>query len=76
MKSRSMYHKYLQERGFIDIIDPPNVHLKSKAATIIFLIFVVTFIFLIDFLKRVTVASLETSPQASASKYLEDNSEP
>ena len=59
----------------MDIVDPEQAHWKSKCLTLIFLALLISLIFFFDFLKRITVASIESSPQPTTSKYLDTANE-
>ena len=70
MKSRLLYHKFLQAQGFTNIIDPPYVHSESKILTIVFIGLLLFLIFVYNILKKIVVGYLETSPQAKTSTLL------
>jgi len=73
MKSRLLYHKFLQEQGFKNIIDPPYTHTKSKMLTFLFISLILLLIFLFNIIKKMAVGVLEESPQPIVSKYLRNS---
>lgn len=70
MKSRLLYHKFLQQQGFKDIIDPPYSHWNSKILTFFFVALLLFLIFIFNVVKKIAVGVIEESPKSEINKLL------
>jgi len=87
MKSRLLYHKYLQQQSFRPIINPPHNQFKSKFMTFIFTAIFLLIIFMFSSLRNIIARYLEAPTfihvkknqraeiESSPSLDLDDNSD-